>query len=119
MRSKQYFTSIKNNPHEISTDPFYIRLLQTDKKVYQVPESLFIYRIKEESRSTQCQKEENWTKVLIYIYKKHIDTYIHYYGSPLEILDKMYYYKGKYEKYYNTWYRRFWHKIRPRSKRRR
>ena len=23
MRSKQYFTSIKNNPHEISTDPFY------------------------------------------------------------------------------------------------
>lgn len=72
MRSKQYFTSIKNNPHEISTDP-----------------------------------------------KKHIDTYIHHYGSPLEILDKMWYYKGKYEKYYNTWYRRFWHKIRPRSKRRR
>ena len=25
MRSKQYFTSIKNNPHEISTDPFYFR----------------------------------------------------------------------------------------------
>ena len=24
MRSKQYFTSIKNNPHEISTDPKYI-----------------------------------------------------------------------------------------------
>ena len=23
MRSKQYFTSIKNNPHEISTDPDY------------------------------------------------------------------------------------------------
>ena len=23
MRSKQYFTSIKNNPHEISTDPKY------------------------------------------------------------------------------------------------
>ena len=22
MRSKQYFTSIKNNPHEISTDPY-------------------------------------------------------------------------------------------------
>ena len=22
MRSKQYFTSIKNNPHEISTEPF-------------------------------------------------------------------------------------------------
>lgn len=56
---------------------------------------------------------------MIYIYKKHIDTYIHHYGSPLEILDKMWYYKGKYEKYYNTWYRRFWHKIRPRSKRRR
>ena len=24
MRSKQYFTSIKNNPHEISTDPVYL-----------------------------------------------------------------------------------------------
>ena len=23
MRSKQYFTSIKNNPHEISTDPIF------------------------------------------------------------------------------------------------
>ena len=28
MRSKQYFTSIKNNPHEISTDPFFYE--QTD-----------------------------------------------------------------------------------------
>jgi len=28
MRSKQYFTSIKNNPHEISTDPsFHLRFL--------------------------------------------------------------------------------------------
>ena len=24
MRSKQYFTSIKNNPHEISTDPLFL-----------------------------------------------------------------------------------------------
>lgn len=97
---------------------FYIRLLQTEKKVYQVSEPLFRYRIREESRTTQCKKEENWNKVMIYIYKKHIDTYIHYYGSPLEILDKMWYYKGKYEKYYNRWYRKFWHKIRPRSRRR-
>ena len=29
MRSKQYFTSIKNNPHEISTDPIY----EVDEKV--------------------------------------------------------------------------------------
>ena len=31
MRSKQYFTSIKNNPHEISTDPnlsVFCRLVQ-------------------------------------------------------------------------------------------
>ena len=31
MRSKQYFTSIKNNPHEISTDPIEI-LIQNIKK---------------------------------------------------------------------------------------
>ena len=28
MRSKQYFTSIKNNPHEISTDPEFNSILQ-------------------------------------------------------------------------------------------
>ena len=28
MRSKQYFTSIKNNPHEISTDPELGRLVK-------------------------------------------------------------------------------------------
>ena len=32
MRSKQYFTSIKNNPHEISTDPFYIESFLSEKK---------------------------------------------------------------------------------------
>ena len=51
---------------------FYIRLLQTEKKVYQVSEPLFRYRIREESRTTQCKKEENWNKVMIYIYKKRV-----------------------------------------------
>ena len=32
MRSKQYFTSIKNNPHEISTDPIY-QITQSSKEV--------------------------------------------------------------------------------------
>ena len=34
MRSKQYFTSIKNNPHEISTDPNY--LFQKNKISYKL-----------------------------------------------------------------------------------
>ena len=32
MRSKQYFTSIKNNPHEISTDPVYMPFSEAIKK---------------------------------------------------------------------------------------
>ena len=36
MRSKQYFTSIKNNPHEISTDP-QSTLNMFDKYTKRVP----------------------------------------------------------------------------------
>ena len=32
MRSKQYFTSIKNNPHEISTDPKIFRRISANYK---------------------------------------------------------------------------------------
>jgi hypothetical protein len=36
MRSKQYFTSIKNNPHEISTDPFFITIYQITQSSKEV-----------------------------------------------------------------------------------
>ena len=50
MRSKQYFTSIKNNPHEISTDPLKIKGItkKHDKKnkakiIYQIDIKSFAY----------------------------------------------------------------------------
>ena len=39
MRSKQYFTSIKNNPHEISTAPFFIKIFQSGFAVGIQPDS--------------------------------------------------------------------------------
>ena len=42
MRSKQYFTSIKNNPHEISTDPRF--LLRQDRGRYEHPGTLRRFR---------------------------------------------------------------------------
>ena len=32
MQSKQYFTKIKNYPHEKSTEPEFVQQLQTNKK---------------------------------------------------------------------------------------
>ena len=54
MRSKQYLTSIKNNPHEISTDPYKLQLKikgipkKHDKKnkakiIYQIDIKSFAY----------------------------------------------------------------------------
>ena len=44
MRSKQYFTSIKNNPHEISTDPQSIKLWNTDSGAYSVDNGKRLYQ---------------------------------------------------------------------------
>lgn len=94
---------------------FYLRLLNTDKKVYYIAQPLFRYRIKEVSRSTECGKRENLDKVMAYIYKKHIDSYIKHFGSPFEIIRNLNFYKMKYERHYNKWYRKLWYRIFPRK----
>ena len=92
---------------------FYLRLLNTNKKVYPIKEALFKYRIKEISRSTECGKDDNFKKVIMYVYKKHFDKYIQYYGTHIELLQELNYYKGKYIRHYNKWYRKLWYKIFP------
>lgn len=94
---------------------FYIRLLAKDKEVFQISEPLFFYRIKEVSMITECNKEENLRKVLLYIYKKHFELYVTYYGLPIDNIRDLIYYKRKYEKYHNRWYRKLWHKLRNRG----
>lgn len=96
---------------------FYLRLLNTDKNVYQIDEPLFKYRIKELSRSTECAKAENMKRVMVYIYKKHIDKYLEYFGSPFELFQELDYYKEKYKKHYNKWYRKLWYRIFPKHSR--
>lgn len=92
---------------------FYLRLLRTDKKVYQIKETLFKYRIKETSRNTECGKADNFKKVITYVYKKHLDTYIQYYGTPIELFKELH----KYRKHYNKWYRKLWYKVFPKKSR--
>lgn len=91
---------------------FYIRLLNAGSVVRQVPAPLFHYRIKEVSRSTECGKEDNYRKVIFYIYRKHMERYAVYYGNPLEIIQQQRNYERICQKYYNEWYRRFWRGVR-------
>lgn len=94
---------------------FYIRLLGEHTIVHQVSEPLFFYRIKEVSRNTECNRKEVYQKILMYIYKKHIECYAYYYGIPLELLQDLAFYKRKYEQHHNKWYRKLWRRIRRKN----
>lgn len=87
---------------------FYIRLLNADSMVRQVQAPLFYYRTKAVSMSTECGKEDNYKKVIFYIYRKHMERYAVYYGNPLDIIQQQRNYERICQKYYNEWYRRFW-----------
>lgn len=84
---------------------FYIRLLNEQSIVYQIPEALFNYRTKEVSMLIECE-QNSMIEVHNYIYKKNIENYIPYYGSAINSLSELIYYKKKVEKYRNRWYRR-------------
>lgn len=84
---------------------FYIRLLNEQSIVYQIPEALFNYRTKEVSMLTVCEQTK-MIEVHNYIYIKNIEKYIPYYGSAINSLGELMYYKRKVEKYRNRWFRR-------------
>lgn len=84
---------------------FYIRLLNEQSLVYQIPEPLFNYRTKEVSMLTECE-QNRMTDIHNYIYKKNIDRYVLYYGNPISSLGELMYYKRRVERYRNKWYRR-------------
>lgn len=85
---------------------FYIRLLNEQSIVSQIPEVLFNYRTKEVSMLTECD-QNRMTEMHNYIYTKNIEKYTPYFGSAIYSLSEMIYYKKKVEKYRNRWYRRF------------
>ena len=83
---------------------FYIRLLNESSVVYQIPEVLFSYRKKEISMVTECEKRI--ADVHNYIFAKNIDKYQVYFGSAIDSLRNLIYYRRKVEKYKRKWYRR-------------
>lgn len=84
---------------------FYIRLLNEHSIIYQIPEALFNYRTKEVSMLTECEKN-NVIDVHNYIFTKNIDKYTAYFGSAIDSLLNLIYYKRKVDKYKSKWYRR-------------
>lgn len=83
---------------------FWIRLLDEKSIVYQDRRALFNYRKKEMSMSVAGSTEGNLSKMHLYIITKHIKTYNHYFGMPLDAMRC----KLKYDR---VFYRRFWHWI--------
>lgn len=83
---------------------FYIRLLNEQSLVYQIPEALFNYRTKEVSMLTECEQHK-MADIHNYIYMKNMDKYMLYFGSAISSLCELMYYKKKVEKYRNRWYR--------------
>ena len=68
---------------------FWISLLDKDAEVYQIPQKLFNYRIKESSRSTVVNTSKNLSVTTQYIYRKHIADYLSVYPNMIEILQRL------------------------------
>lgn len=85
---------------------FYIRLLNEHSVIYQIPEPLFNYRTKEVSMLTECERN-NMVEVQNYILAKNIDKYQSYFGSIIDSLQSLIYYRKKEEKHKSRWYRRW------------
>ena len=65
---------------------FWVRFL-ADKKVFQIPEVLFYYRIKEVSRNQQVDANIKMRQSLeTQVYLLNLQTYVEKFGSPIEIM---------------------------------
>lgn len=89
---------------------FFIRLLNEDSMVYQIPIPLFYYRTKAVSMVTATRAKEVRMDLEEYIYAKHKDKYLLHFGGRFEAYRELIKYRRKIDKYKNKWYRRFFHK---------
>lgn len=85
---------------------FYVRLLDEEKIVYQIPQELFFYRIKEVSMLVESVQGGNWERISEYIYQKSRDKYAKVFGEGFQLLRELNYYKRKEEKRQAVWWRR-------------
>lgn len=88
---------------------FWIRYLNENSVVWQIPERLFNYRIKPHSRNVVGNSGMKGFDTELYILTKHKEKYHRLLGSPLRSL----HYKNK---YYSVWYRKLWYKLRGKRK---
>lgn len=88
---------------------FWIRYLNEDSTVSQIPEKLFNYRIKKHSRNVEGNSGLKGFETELYILSKHAEKYHRLMGSPLRSL----HYRNK---YYNEWYRKLWYTLKGKNK---
>lgn len=82
---------------------FWISILEIGKEIYQIPETLFYYRIKKESRTTKflgdIDKTKNIYKKIYYKHKQFYEKYAEEYAIALrEALIEQIYVRRKYER---------------------
>lgn len=85
---------------------FWIRFLNHKSIVYQIPEELFNYRIKKNSRNVEAKKQEQFFDIEMYVMGKHRDKYLTLFGRPIQAINEALKYKRK---YYNIWYKKLWY----------
>lgn len=89
---------------------FYIRLLDGDGLVYQIPLPLFHYRIKKYSLTTLATQKDVLAETDFYIYSKNRAIYTSYFGgSILDYLRELDDLREKRIRHKNKWYRKFFH----------
>lgn len=90
---------------------FFIRLLEGDGTVCQIPNPLFYYRIDGPSLTEIAMRKDVWLETEFYIYSKNKSIYTSYFsGGVLENLREMLVLQKKVERHKNKWYRKFFHK---------
>ena len=89
---------------------FYIRLLDGDGLVYQIPLPLFHYRIKKYSLTTLATQKDVLAETDFYIYSKNRAIYTSYFGGGiLDYLRELDDLREKRIRHKNKWYRKFFH----------
>ncbi len=103
---------------------FFIRLLYHNDTVYQCPRFLFLYRKTDEHNNVSFHACSHCDEITMYIYRKHIDKYEEYFGTPIHvtqeyhrlakeldgILSSKTYMVGKWILFPWTFLKRFWAK---------
>lgn len=85
---------------------FWIRFLDRDSVVFQIPEQLFNYRIKAVSRNVEAKKDLVAFEIELYVLGKHKEKYSSAFGTPIYYLGDALRFK---KKYYGIWYKRLWY----------